>query len=40
MKLIYLALNHAAADWKRAPRAWSEAQIQFAIIFGERFMGQ
>jgi putative transposase len=40
MKLIYLVLNHAAADWKRAPREWNEARVQFAVIFGERFMGQ
>ena len=40
MKLIYLVLNHAAADWKRAPREWNEARVQFAVIFGERFLGQ
>ncbi|MGA1343124.1 MAG: IS256 family transposase, partial [Hyphomonas sp.] len=40
MKLIYLVLNHAAADWKRAPREWNEARVQFAVIFGERFVGQ
>ena len=40
MKLIYLVLNHAAADWKRAPREWNEARVQFAVIFGERFMRQ
>lgn len=39
-KLIYLVLNHAAADWKRAPREWNEARAQFAVIFGERFIGQ
>ena len=40
MKLLYLVLNHAAQDWKRPPREWTEARTQFAIIFGERFMGQ
>ncbi len=39
-KLLYLVLNHAAADWKRPPREWIEARTQFAVIFGERFMGQ
>jgi putative transposase len=40
MKLLYLVLNHAAEDWKRAPREWFEARTQFAVIFGERFEGQ
>ena len=40
MKLLYLVLNHASQDWKRAPREWCEARTQFAVIFGERFMGQ
>jgi putative transposase len=40
LKLLYLVLNHAAEDWKRAPREWTEARTQFAVIFGERFMGQ
>jgi putative transposase len=40
MKLLYLVLNHAAEDWKRAPREWTEARTQFAVMFGERFMGQ
>jgi len=31
MKLIYLVLNHAVADWKRAPREWNEARAQFAL---------
>lgn len=38
MKLLYLVLNHAAAEWKRPPREWCEAKTQFAIIFGDRFM--
>ena len=40
MKLLYLVLNHAAEDWKRAPREWTEARTQFAVMFGERFEGQ
>jgi len=38
MKLLYLVLNHAAEEWKRPPREWTEAKTQFAIIFGERFV--
>lgn len=37
MKLLYLVLNHAAEQWKRPPREWTEAKTQFAIIFGDRF---
>ncbi len=37
MKLLYLVLNRAAADWKRPPREWFEAKTQFAVVFGERF---
>lgn len=37
IKLLYLVLNHLAQEWKRAPREWTEAKTQFAIIFGERF---
>jgi putative transposase len=40
MKLLYLVLNHAREDWKRAPREWFEARTQFAVIFGERFEAQ
>lgn len=40
MKLLYLVLNHAAEEWKRPPREWLEAKTQFAILFGERFVGQ
>ena len=38
MKLLYLVLNQAAADWKRAPKEWIEAKTQFAVVFGERFV--
>lgn len=37
-KLLYLALNRAAAQWKRPPREWSEAKTQFAIMFNQRFV--
>ena len=40
MKLLYLVLNHAAENWKRPPREWTEARTQFAVMFGERFVGQ
>lgn len=36
-KLLYLALNNAAEDWKRPPREWVEAKNQFAILFEQRF---
>jgi len=38
MKLLYLSLTHAAAEWKRSPREWFEAKTQFAIMFSERFV--
>jgi putative transposase len=38
MKLLYLVLNQAAAQWKRPPREWTEAKTQFAVVFGERFV--
>jgi putative transposase len=40
MKLLYLVLNNAAEEWKRPPREWCEAKTQFAVIFGQRFVGQ
>lgn len=30
-----LVLNHAAEEWKRAPREWFMARTQFAVVFGE-----
>ena len=39
-KLLYLVLNHAAAEWERPPREWFEAKTQFAVVFGERFVNQ
>lgn len=38
MKLLYLVLNNAAAEWKRPAREWMEAKTQFAVVFGERFV--
>ena len=40
MKLLYLVLNVAAQDWKRPPREWFEAKTQFAVVFGDRFVGK
>lgn len=38
-KLLYLVLNRAQDAWKRPPREWFEAKTQFAVVFGERFIG-
>lgn len=40
MKLLYLVLNHTPGQRKRPPREWFEAKLQFAVIFGERFVSQ
>ena len=40
IKLLYLVLNHTAEEWKRPPREWFEAKSQFAVVFGDRFIGQ
>lgn len=37
-KLIYLALRKVVQKWKRPPIFWHEAQTQFAIKFGDRFI--
>lgn len=37
-KLIWLALRHITANWKRPPIAWHAAKAQLAIQFGERFV--
>jgi putative transposase len=39
-KLLYLVLNDAAKQWKRAPPEWFQARIQFALVFGDRFVSQ
>jgi putative transposase len=36
-KLIFLALRHITAKWKRPPKEWHAAKIQLAIQFGSRF---
>lgn len=33
-------LRCAARQWKRPPREWFEAKTQFAVAFGERFVGR
>jgi len=38
LKLIFLVLRDATAEWKMAPREWTEAKTQFAIQFQERFV--
>lgn len=38
LKLIFLVLRDATAQWKMAPREWTEAKTQFAIQFQERFV--
>src|SRR4051812_27364772 len=37
LKLLFLVLNRSEKEWKMAPREWSMAKAQFAVIFGERF---
>ena len=37
-KLLYLVLNHAAAEWKRPPREWAQAKTQFVVMYNERFV--
>ena len=37
-KLIYLALRNIAAKWRRRPKEWHAAKLQFAIHFGDRFV--
>jgi putative transposase len=36
-KLLFLILRNVSQGWKMAPREWSEARTQFAVIFGDRF---
>ena len=38
-KLLYLILNRSEKEWNMPPREWSMAKAQFAVIFGERFIG-
>lgn len=37
VKLMYLALRRITKKWLKPPMHWSEASLQFAIQFGERF---
>ncbi len=37
-KLLFLILRNVSQGWKMAPREWSEAKTQFAVIFGDRFI--
>src|SRR3954452_5033000 len=37
LKLLFLVLNRSEKEWRMAPREWSMAKAQFAVIFGERF---
>jgi putative transposase len=37
MKLIWLQLREITQKWKMAPREWSAAKAQFAVVFGDRF---
>jgi len=37
-RLLYLILNRSEKEWKKPPREWSMAKVQFAVIFGERFI--
>lgn len=36
LKLVYLALRNARTQWSKS-RGWSQARLQFTILFGERF---
>ena len=37
-KLIYLALRNITAKWRKPPKEWHAAKLQFAIQFGDRFV--
>ncbi len=36
LKLLYLAIRNLTAKWKMAPREWTSAMNQFAILFDDR----
>jgi putative transposase len=38
MKLLYLVLCQGAGEWQMPPKEWCEANTQFAIMSGERFV--
>lgn len=37
MKLLYQVVTAATAKWKAPPAYWSQARVEFAIQFGDRF---
>lgn len=37
VKLLWLAIKNATAEWDRPVMRWSQAMGQFAILFGDRF---
>ena len=37
-KLIYLVLRNAAAEWKMPLKRMDRRKVQFAIVFGDRFV--
>jgi hypothetical protein len=37
MKLIWLQLREITQKWRMAPREWSAAKAQFAVVLGDRF---
>ena len=37
VKLIYLGVRNLAAKWSRPSRNWSEASLELAIHYGERY---
>jgi putative transposase len=39
-KLLFLVLREVSQNWKMAPREWTAARTQFAIIFGDRFVAE
>ena len=37
LKLLFLAIQNAKKKWGRPHHSWSQARLQFAIHFGDRF---
>jgi transposase-like protein len=37
LELIRLQLREITQKWRMAPREWSAAKAQFAVVFGDRF---
>ena len=37
-KPLFLVLREVSRDWKMPPREWNAAKIQFAVLFGDRFV--